>query len=325
MTAMKARRAPALLSLWRVVLPGVAIAAVAISAAMAQDKGTLNPKPLPPLANPDDPKTPAKELFARRATAAPLQARSIGFYARGCLAGAVAMPINGRTWQVMRLSRNRNWGHPDLISFLEQLSQKAPTVGWRGLLVGDISQARGGPMLTGHASHQVGLDADIWLTPMPNRELTRREREEMSATMVVAASRTDVDPDVWTPAHAGIIKAAAEDPKVERIFVNAAIKKALCRSTDSDRSWLQKVRPMWGHDYHFHIRMRCPPGSPDCKPQDPVPAGDGCGKELDWWFRDAVIKPKPAPKPDPDAKPKPKPQITMAGLPPACRQVLLAQ
>jgi penicillin-insensitive murein DD-endopeptidase len=259
----KARCALARLSLWRVVLPGIAIAAVAASAANAQDKGTLNPKPLPPLANPNDPKTPAKELFGRRATAAPLQARSIGFYAKGCLAGAVAMPINGKTWQVMRLSRNRNWGHPNLIAFLEQLSQKAPQVGWRGLLVGDISQARGGPMLTGHASHQVGLDADIWLTPMPNRELTRLEREEMSATMVVAKSRTDVDPNVWTPAHAGIIKTAAEDPRVERIFVNAAIKKALCRSTDTDRSWLRKVRPMWGHDYHFHIRMSCPAGSPD--------------------------------------------------------------
>jgi len=317
-----------MLSLWRFVLPAIAIATVATSVAVAQDKGSVNPKPLPPLANPDDPKLPAKELFGRRATAAPLQARSIGFYAKGCLAGAVAMPINGKTWQVMRLSRNRNWGHPDLIAFLEELSKKGTRLGWPGLLVGDISQARGGPMLTGHASHQVGLDADIWLTPMPNRELTRLEREEMSATMVVAKSRTDVDPNIWTPAHAAIIKAAAENPKVERIFVNAAIKKALCRSNDTDRSWLRKVRPMWGHDYHFHIRMSCPAGSADCKPQDAVPPGDGCGKELDWWFRDAIIKPKPpAPKPKEEAKDKPQPKprgITMAELPPACRQVLLA-
>lgn len=327
MTATTQRRASSRLSLWRTILPGMAIAAVAASSASAQDKGTLHPKPLPPLANPDDPKMPARELFGRRATAAPLQARSIGFYAKGCLAGAVAVPINGKTWQVMRLSRNRNWGHPVLVSFLEQLSKKGAKLGWRGLLIGDISQARGGPMLTGHASHQVGLDADIWLTPMPNRELTRREREEMSATMVVAKSRKDVDPKIWTPAHAAIIKVAAEDPKVERIFVNAAIKKALCRSTDTDRSWLQKVRPMWGHDYHFHIRMSCPAGNSDCRAQAPVPPGDGCGKALDWWFRDAIIKPKPRPKPkpkDPSAKPKPRPGITMAQLPPACRQVLLA-
>src|SRR6188768_2866624 len=121
MAAMtKARRR----SLWRMVFPGMAVAAVAVPAATAQDKGSVNPKPPPPLENPDDHKTPAKELFGRRATAAPLQARSIGFYAKGCLAGAVAMPINGKTWQVMRLSRNRNWGHPDLVKFLEQLSEK---------------------------------------------------------------------------------------------------------------------------------------------------------------------------------------------------------
>ena len=153
----------------------------------AQDKGTVNPKPLPPLANPDDPKNPAKELFARKPTAANMQARSIGFYTRGCLAGGVALPINGKTWQVMRLSRARNWGHPDLVAFMERLAEKVPKVSnWPGLLVGDMAQARGGPMLTGHTSHQVGLDADIWLTPMPKTPLSREEREEMSATNVVA-------------------------------------------------------------------------------------------------------------------------------------------
>jgi penicillin-insensitive murein endopeptidase len=141
---------------------------------------------------------------------------------------------------------------------------------------------------------------------------------------VVAKDRKDVNPDIWTPAHAAIIKLAASDPKVERVFVNAAIKKALCRSTDTDRSWLRKVRPIWGHDYHFHIRMRCPADSPGCRPQDPVPEGDGCGKELDWWFRDAIIRPRPAPPKDPKDKPKPRPQLTMKDLPDACRQVLLA-
>ena len=68
----------------------------------AQDRGSLEPAPLPPLAHPGDPKTPAKELFARKATPAPMQTRSIGFDAKGCLAGAVALPITAR-WQVMRL------------------------------------------------------------------------------------------------------------------------------------------------------------------------------------------------------------------------------
>src|SRR6266567_3115155 len=158
---------------------GAALALAALlapSSATAQDKGMLNPQPLPPLAKSDDPATPAKELFGRKTAPAPLQARTIGFYSKGCLAGAVALPINGPTWQVMRLSRNRNWGHPNLVQFLERLAAQAPKTGWHGLLVGDISQPRGGPMLTGHASHQVGLDADIWLTPMPDRQLSREER-----------------------------------------------------------------------------------------------------------------------------------------------------
>ena len=287
--------------------------------AAAQDKGTVNPKPLPPLAKPDDPATPAKELFARKPAPAPLQARTIGFYSKGCLAGAVALPINGPTWQVMRLSRNRNWGHPNLIGVLERLAAQAPKTGWHGLLVGDLSQPRGGPMLTGHASHQVGLDADIWLTPMPNRELTRDEREDMSATMIVAEDRRDVDPQVWTPAHTALIKAAAKDPQVARIFVNAAIKKALCREAGKDRAFLHKVRPWWGHDYHFHVRIGCQPGSPECKGQDPAGETEGCGHDLDYWFKDSVLHPPPPKEP-----PKPKPPLTMADLPPGCRQVLVA-
>ena len=285
----------------------------------AQDRGTVNPKPLPPLANPDDPDTPAKALFGRRPTPAPLETRVIGFYSKGCLAGAKALPVNGKTWQVMRLSRNRNWGHPTLVDFLERLSAKGTKLGWPGLLVGDMSQPRGGPMLTGHASHQVGLDADIWLTPDAEPRADRAEREETSATMVVSEDRKDVDPKVWTPAHGAIIKAAAQDPIVERIFVNAGIKKALCREAGSDRGWLHKVRPYYGHDYHFHVRIRCPAGGHDCKPQEPAPSGDGCGAELDHWFSEAILHPKPSPIP-----PQPKPPMKLADLPSACRQVLLA-
>ncbi len=286
--------------------------------AWAQDKGTLDPQPLPPLAKPADPNLPAKELFGRQPAPASLAARALGFYAKGCLAGAKALPVNGATWQVMRLSRNRNWGHPNLVRLIERLAEKAPKLGWNGLLVGDMSQPRGGPMLTGHTSHQVGLDADIWLTPMPDRELTRQEREEMSAINMVREDRKDIDPKVWTPKHATLIKTAAEQPEVDRMFVNAAIKKALCREAGKNRGWLSKVRPYYGHDFHFHVRIHCPAGDP-CEPQLPVPADDGCGKELDLWFSDAVLNPKP-----PKAEPKPKPPIKLADLPAACRQVLVA-
>jgi penicillin-insensitive murein endopeptidase len=288
--------------------------------AHAQDKGTVNPKPLPPLANPDDPKTPAKELFARRTLPADMSARSIGFYSRGCLAGGAALPIDGDAWQVMRLSRNRNWGHPDMIRTVERIARQAKAEGiWPGLLVGDISQPRGGPMLTGHASHQIGLDADIWLTPMPTRTLNRLEREETSATNMVRADKRDIDPHNWTPAHVQILRIAAQQPNVERILVNAAIKKAVCREARGDRQWLSKIRPFYGHNYHFHVRINCPADNASCRPQDPPAKGDGCDSSLDWWFTDAVLNPKP----NPDWKPAPP--LTMAQLPQECRVVLQAR
>jgi penicillin-insensitive murein endopeptidase len=266
------------------------------------------------------PDAPAKVLFGAKKLPAQMQARAIGFYAKGCLAGAVALPVTGKNWQVMRLSRNRNWGHPDLIALLQRLAGKVPKVaGWPGLLVGDIAQPRGGPMVSGHASHQIGLDADIWLTPMPNRTLTVQEREDISATMMVASDRKDVDPTAWTPGQTAVIKAAAQEPQVERIFVNAAIKKALCREAGNDRGWLHKVRAYWGHDYHFHIRLRCPAGQTGCTGQPEPPASEGCGHELDWWFRDSVLHPRPPTKPV-----KPRPPMTLAQLPAECRQVLLA-
>ena len=303
---------------WRITFLLAALL-LAANLAAAQDKGSINPEPLPALANPNDPATPAKELFGRKTSPTPLATHTIGFYSRGCLAGAKALPLDGETWQVMRQSRNRNWGHPNLVGLLERLAKQAPQLGWRGLLVGDMSQPRGGPMRTGHFSHQVGLDADIWLTPMPDRKLRRQEREEMMSTVVVAQDGKDVDPNVWTPAHAAIIKAAAKDPQVSRIFVNPAIRKALCREAGRDRAWLRKVRPWYGHDYHFHVRIYCPGDSPGCLSEPPIVAGEGCGaKDLDHWFTDAVLHPKPS------AMPKEKPPLRMADLPAACRQVLSA-
>jgi penicillin-insensitive murein endopeptidase len=226
----------------------------------------------------------AKRWFGLATTPAPGPARPIGDYTKGCVAGAVQLPADGPTWQVMRPSRNRGWGHPLLIGFLQRVAATLPAAGWPGLLVGDIGQPRGGPMLTGHASHQVGLDADIWLTPMPERRLTAAERDNMSATDVVNANGSDVDPRVWRPEHRKLLEAFARAPEVERIFVNPAIKRALCREAGGDRPWLERIRPWWGHNYHFHIRLACPRGETECHDQKPPPPGDGCGADLDWWF-----------------------------------------
>ncbi len=268
----------------------------------------------------------ARSLFGQKTEPASMQARAIGSYARGCLAGAEALPVDGPSWQVMRLNRNRNWGHPALIDYLEKLARDVPRItGWPGLLVGDMSQPRGGPMLTGHASHQIGLDADVWLTPMPRGRLDREQRENMSAVNMARSDWRDVDPRNWTPAHTRLIRTVAAEPKVERIFVNPALKVALCREAGADKSWLDKVRPIWGHNYHFHIRLACPAGMASCQGQEPPNFGDGCGAELSGWVErqhQAIFNP---PKPKPGPKPKPKPPMSLDALPPECRQVLVSR
>ncbi|MDK9695753.1 MAG: penicillin-insensitive murein endopeptidase [Siculibacillus sp.] len=259
----------------------------------------------------------AKVLFGGVREPAPLAARSIGAYSRGCLAGAVALPVDGAAWQVMRLSRNRNWGHPRLVAFLERFAEKGRRIGWPGLLVGDMSQPRGGPMITGHASHQVGLDADIWFLSMPTHKMTRPERETISAVSMVKMATREIDRSTWTPTRTALVRQAALDAEVARIFVHPAIKKVMCEEATGDRGWLGKVRPWYGHNYHFHVRLGCPPGAEDCKDQDPVPAGDGCGADLAWWLGPEPWKPSPPEKP--------RPPVRLTDLPPACSQVLVAK
>ena len=283
--------------------------------ALAQDRGTLQPKDLPPLKNPADPSNVAKDVFGRAKDSAPGKPEVVGFYSKGCLQGGVALPLDGPHWQVMRPSRNRFWGHPDLVAFLQSVSVRVQQeTGRPGLLVGDMAQPRGGPMLTGHASHQSGLDADLWLMPMPDRRFTRAEREELPATNLVRADWLDIDPSVWSPDYIAFLRLLAREKRVERLFVNAAIKKALCRDVKDDRSWLSKVRPMWGHNYHVHVRLTCPADAPDCAPQDKPPPGDGCDASLDWWFTEEALNPKPG---------KPRPPLRMADMPPACRRIAI--
>lgn len=299
------------------------------SGALTKDAKPSEAAPRKPDDKPADAKSapiPAKKIFGAMKTPAPLKARAIGAYSRGCLAGATALPIDGPAWQAMRLSRNRNWGHPKLIALLEKYAEEVKSKdNWPGLLVGDISQPRGGPMLTGHASHQLGLDADIWFTPMPARRLSKTERENLAATSMLASDNLSVNPKVWGEGQVKIVRRVASYPEVERVLVHPAIKKALCEAPGTERGWLAKVRPYWGHFYHYHVRIGCPADSPGCTKQAPIPGDDGCGKELEDWFKLLTAPPKPKPKPKPvaPAKPvKPKPPLTLADLPAECRSVV---
>ncbi|MEM0924143.1 MAG: penicillin-insensitive murein endopeptidase [Pseudomonadota bacterium] len=260
----------------------------------------------------------AKRVFGRWAMPSHGPSEAYGSYAKGCMAGGQELAETGPAWQAMRLSRNRNWGHPDAIDFVKRLGAQAQEIGWPRLYIGDISQPRGGPMLSGHRSHQMGLDIDIWLLRPQPRALSRREREQVGSPKVVTNDGLSVNKN-WTPSHHQVLKAAASEPAVARIFVNAAIKQQMCRDEPSgDRAWLRKIRPWWRHDSHFHVRLHCPAGSPGCENQAPPPPGDGCDATLAWWFSDEALGKVPIKPSKPAA---PRRELRLADLHPACEGI----
>ncbi len=240
-------------------------------------------------------------------------AQSIGSYTAGCLSGAVSLPLNGAGYQLMRPTRDRSYGHPDLIRFIESIAQTSHSQHWGVLLIGDLGQPRGGPTLSGHRSHQTGLDVDIWyllLQQATPRSLEFNERETWSSPSVLVAKSDAIDDNRWSPVHEKILEAAARRPEVDRIFVNPSIKRLLC-TRKSVHDWLRKIRPWWGHDDHFHVRLKCPPSNRSCIGQEPLPEADGCDASLAWWFSEEAKTPVSAAK-------KPEPPV----LPALCDAVL---
>ena len=263
----------------------------------------------------------AKQLFGAKRGGSQQSPAPLGSYAKGCMAGGVQLPETGPTWQAMRLSRNRNWGHPETIDYIQKLSRFAATQpGWKGLYIGDISQPRGGPMLTGHRSHQMGLDIDIWMLPPKRLNLSRGERESLSSISLRRANGAYTN-DNYTRQHHEIMKAAAKDPRTARIFVFPGAKVRMCKEETGDRSYLRKIRPWYGHHYHFHVRLKCPRGATGCVDQAAPPAGDGCA-DAEQWVKN-ILNPPP---PDPNAPPpKPRRELRMTDLPAQCLAVLQSE
>ena len=237
------------------------------------------------------------------ATPAAGAARVIGYYANGCIQGAAALPLAGPGWRVLRPHRNRNWGHPDLIAALRELGRRVRAATGKAMLVADIAQPRGGPA-TGHASHQVGLDADVRFQLVPDGPLDPVLRDEGTELTMVAEGK-EIDRARWNGEQLAMLRLAAELPGVDRIFVNPVIKREACRAANGDRRWLAKIIPWYGHDGHMHIRLKCPADSPDCRPQAPLSADDGCGAALAWWFTSEPFRKHtargPVKRPDPPA------------------------
>jgi penicillin-insensitive murein DD-endopeptidase len=248
-------------------------------------------------------------------TPSPGPTQSIGFYSAGCLQGAQALPLDGPGYEAIRISRNRFWGQPVTLQFIQTLSEKVRTLGQAPLYIGDVGQPRGGPSPIGHASHQNCLDADIWYERQPGARRPPAERENPRLRSLVQVDQA-IDDSVFGPQHVALIKTAAEMPNLDRLFVNRWIKARLCETTTGDRSWLHKVVPWYGHDDHLHVRLYCPPGNPQCQPQADYPHDDGCGAPLEWWLKQP---PTVFPSDEEMAKTYKPPK-----LPAACQAVLRA-
>jgi penicillin-insensitive murein DD-endopeptidase len=211
---------------------------------------------------------------------------AIGKESAGCVKGALALPADGPGYHLMRPSRRRFYGHPMLVDFVRSFGRQLAAHRVGVMLVGDLGQPRGGPTLSMHRSHQIGLDVDIWFSLLhgaPGRAPSEEERESWVAPSMLNADKRTLDPQRWTQAQIEMLRIAVQHDQVERIFVHPLIKRELCNSV-KDRRWLRKIRPWWGHDDHFHVRLRCPDHDRQCVPQDAVPEGDGCDATLAWWF-----------------------------------------
>ncbi len=207
-------------------------------------------------------------------------AEALGGYSAGCLVGAKKLPLTGEGYQVMRPQRLRYFGHPALLNFIRTHAKENKQAGGGDLLIGDMSRPRGGPTISGHVSHQTGLDVDIWYW-QASKQLSLKRRSMLSSPVYVKGERVRH----WQKNYTRLLQKIAEDPHVDRIFVNPSIKAELCRETKGEELWLAKLRPWWGHADHFHVRLHCPAGNSNCRAQEPVDPGHaGCGKDLAWWF-----------------------------------------
>ncbi len=210
----------------------------------------------------------------------PARPEAIGEYNNGCLAGAQAMPTEGTGFQVIRASRNRYYGHPELVQFIQDLGAQVKHNHGKDLLIADMSMPRGGDFLSGHASHQIGLDVDVWFRQV-DKSFSPAQRERPYSVNVVNQEKFKVN-NHWQASHATMIRLAAQDPRVARIFVNPVIKQQLCTMQWKNKNWLTKVRPWWGHSSHMHVRLACPEGDKLCTNQPAPESGDGCD-EIAWW------------------------------------------
>jgi penicillin-insensitive murein DD-endopeptidase len=287
---------------------------------------------------------------------------AIGSYTNGCLVGGVALPPSGTGFEVIRLGRNRHFGHPALVSFIKRLGASAKRQKIGPLIVGDVAQPRGGPTPSGHRSHQSGLDVDVGFTApswLAERPVKAPERELLSLVPVVDLG-TRTFTSEWSPKVEQLIELAASDPDVERVFVNPRIKRELCERAATgkallaamDRGRVVRPRPVAGtrkygrwlasattrsalqdrkwlrtvrpwRGHHDHMHIRLKCPADSTGCEAQAPLPPGDGcNELAWWEIEEARRAREPRRVSPPPLDPPPAPPVPPPLPPACQALL---
>lgn len=232
----------------------------------------------------------ATDVYSWMRVTAPTTGRSesIGGYAAGCLRGGKALESQGAGFQIMNPDRNHRFGNESLLRFLRELGAELKLKENESISIGDLALPRGGPSLDAHASHQSGLDVDIWYKSREVLESAKNTDPFRPESLVVFPDRI-VNREKFGEREIELLKRVAGKSEVDRIFVNYAIKQELCTKRPN-ADWLKKVRPWYSHDAHFHVRLKCPALDTQCKPMSDLPEGNGCDASLRAWWSPRVRK-----------------------------------
>jgi len=170
------------------------------------------------------------------------ESTAVGTQTAGRLEQGVRLPAGGRTfftWDpVLRRSPNRawrRWGTDRLVRVVLSVAQRYHDAHPRSarIAIGDLSRPRGGDFgpqygYIGHASHQNGLDVDVYYPRADGRELAARDASEIDR---------------------------GRSQEIVNRFLAAGAQVIFVGPNTGLRGPAGRVQPLAHHDNHLHVRL----------------------------------------------------------------------
>lgn len=201
--------------------------------------------------------------------------QAIGFPDAGSLRNATSIltrqqALNKKAFfEVVAPDRKKHFATYEMAEMITRVGEQLNRQYTKKLYVSNISAINGGK-LRPHASHQNGLDVDLGY---PSDVAT------LKFPLVVRMSTGEYFSKNYSIEKTfNLFKYmfSQKDILVDRIFVDAKIKKALCdfaiaknefqtEAKDVVRSMFQNLQHVRGHGDHFHLRIKCSKYDPGCR------------------------------------------------------------